>query len=93
MLYKIIRYYETKKEQRKNRCSFLLLLYYKARNTVDENIFRLRDIQALTILVEVVRVELTSYSAAKKLSTYLVYLFFLKTATRINTLYVSQEAE
>ena len=44
-------------------------------------------------LVEVVRVELTSYSAAKKLSTYLVYLFFLKTATRINTLYVSQEAE
>ena len=30
-------------------------------------------------LVEMVGIEPTSYSAAKKLSTYLVYLFFLKT--------------
>ena len=44
-------------------------------------------------LVEVVRVELTSYAAAKKLSTYLVYLLFLKSATRLNTLCVPQEAK
>lgn len=44
-------------------------------------------------MVEVVRVELTSYSAAKKLSTYLVYLFFLNAATRVNTLCASQEAK
>ena len=37
-------------------------------------------------LVEVVGVEPTSYSAAKKLSTYLVYLLFLKFPTRVNTL-------
>ena len=43
-------------------------------------------------LVEVVGVEPTSYSAAKKLSTYLVYLLFLKSATRVNTLCVPQEA-
>ncbi len=44
-------------------------------------------------MVEVVRVELTSYAAAKKLSTYLVYLLFLKKVTRVNTLYFSQEAK
>lgn len=44
-------------------------------------------------LVEVVRVELTSYAAAKKLSTYLVYLLFLRSATRLNTLCVPQEAK
>ena len=44
-------------------------------------------------VVEVVRVELTSYAAAKKLSTYLVYLLFLKKVTRVNTLYFSQEAK
>ena len=37
-------------------------------------------------LVEVVGVEPTSYSAAKKLSTYLVYLLFLNSSTRVNTL-------
>ena len=37
-------------------------------------------------LVEVVGVEPTSYSAAKKLSTYLVYLLFLNLSTRVNTL-------
>ena len=45
------------------------------------------------VLVEVVRVELTSYSAAKKLSTYLVYLLFLNFATRVNTLCETQKAE
>lgn len=44
-------------------------------------------------MVEVVRVELTSYAAAKKLSTYLVYLLFLRSATRLNTLCVPQEAK
>ena len=44
-------------------------------------------------LVEVVGVEPTSYSAAKKLSTYLVYLLFLNFATRVNTLCKTQKAE
>ena len=44
-------------------------------------------------LVEVVGVEPTSYAAAKKLSTYLVYLLFLKFATRVNTLCKPQEAK
>ena len=44
-------------------------------------------------VVEVVRVELTSYSAAKKLSTYLFYLLFLNFATRVNTLCKTQKAE
>ena len=44
-------------------------------------------------LVEMVGIEPTSYSAAKKLSTYLVYLLFLKKVTRVNTLYFSQEAK
>ena len=44
-------------------------------------------------LVEVVRIELTSYSAAKKLSTYLVYLLFLTLALRVNTPYKPQKAE
>ena len=35
-------------------------------------------VQLGLFLVEVVRVELTSYAAAKKLSTYLVYLFFFR---------------
>ena len=43
-------------------------------------------------LVEVVGVEPTSYSAAKKLSTYLVYLLFLTFSTRVNTLWKSQKA-
>ena len=33
---------------------------------------------AILFVVEVVRVELTSYAAAKKLSTYLFYLLFLR---------------
>ena len=44
-------------------------------------------------LVEVVGIEPTSYSAAKKLSTYLVYLLFLKFPTRVNTLWKPQKAE
>ena len=44
-------------------------------------------------LVEVVGVEPTSYSAAKKLSTYLVYLLFLNPQTRVNTLLKTQKAE
>ena len=40
----------------------------------------------LSFLVEMVGVEPTSYSAAKKLSTYLVYLLFLNFPTRVNTL-------
>ena len=44
-------------------------------------------------LVEVVGVEPTSYTAAKKLSTCLVYLLFLKYATRVNTLCAPQEAK
>ena len=44
-------------------------------------------------LVEVVRVELTSYAAAKKLSTCLVYLLFLNFVMRVNTLYKTQKAE
>ena len=44
-------------------------------------------------VVEVVGVEPTSYSAAKKLSTYLVYLLFLNFATRVNTLCKTQKAE
>ena len=36
-------------------------------------------VQLRLFLVEVVGVEPTSYAAAKKLSTYLVYLFFLST--------------
>lgn len=46
-----------------------------------------------SILVEVVGIEPTSYSAAKKLSTYLVYLLFLNFATRVNTLCKTQKAE
>ena len=38
------------------------------------------------------RVELTSYAAAKKLSTYLVCLLFLNVATRTNTLCNAQKA-
>ena len=44
-------------------------------------------------VVEVVRIELTSYSAAKKLSTYLVYLLFLNFTTRVNTLCKTQKAK
>ena len=43
-------------------------------------------------LVEVVRVELTSYTATKKLSTYLFYLLFLTATTRVNTLVSLQKA-
>ena len=45
------------------------------------------------LMVEVVGVEPTSYSAAKKLSTYLVYLLFLSVTTRVNTLCNAQKAE
>ncbi len=44
-------------------------------------------------MVEVVGVEPTSYSAAKKLSTYLVYLLFLNRAARVNTLRLAQRAK
>ncbi len=50
-------------------------------------------VQLRLLLVEVVGVEPTSYSAAKKLSTYLVYLLFLNVATRVNTLCVAQKAK
>ena len=50
-------------------------------------------VQLGLFLVEVVGVEPTSYAAAKKLSTYLVYLLFLKSTTRVNTLCESQKAE
>ena len=50
-------------------------------------------IGAFLFLVEVVGVEPTSYSAAKKLSTYLVYLRFLTFAMRVNTLCKTQKAE
>ena len=43
-------------------------------------------------MVEVVGVEPTSYTAAKKLSTYLVYLLFLNAKTRVNTLFYTQKA-
>ena len=43
-------------------------------------------------MVEVVRVELTYYAAAKRLSTYLVYLLFLNNAQRVNTQSVTQKA-
>ena len=43
--------------------------------------------------MEVVGVEPTSYAAAKKLSTYLVYLLFLNTAERVNTHRVTQKAK
>ena len=43
-------------------------------------------VQLRLFLVEVVGVEPTSYSAAKKLSTYLFYLLFLNLQTRVNTL-------
>ncbi len=46
-----------------------------------------------SVLVEVVGVEPTSYAAAKKLSTYLVYLLFLTVITRVNTLYNGQKAK
>ena len=49
-------------------------------------------VETVSFLVELVRVELTSYAAAKKLSTYLVCLLFLILATRINTLYKPQKA-
>ena len=45
------------------------------------------------VLVEVVGVEPTSYSAAKKLSTYLVYLLFLNRFMRVNTPKTTQKAE
>ena len=48
---------------------------------------------AFCFLVEVVRVELTSYAAAKRLSTYLVYLLFLNYTGRVNTLRVAQKAK
>ncbi len=44
-------------------------------------------------MVEVVGVEPTSYTAAKKLSTYLFYLLFLNLTTRVNTLCKTQKAE
>ena len=50
-------------------------------------------VETVSFLVELVRVELTSYAAAKKLSTYLFYLLFLKFATRVNTLYKPQKAK
>ncbi len=49
--------------------------------------------RGILFVVEVVGVEPTSYAAAKKLSTYLVYLLFLKFATRVNTLCKPQEAK
>lgn len=39
-----------RKKATEKTAALLLLLYYKARNTIDENIFRLCSIQALTIL-------------------------------------------
>ena len=48
--------------------------------------------EAFLFVVEVVGVEPTSYAAAKKLSTYLVYLLFLNVATRTNTLCNAQKA-
>lgn len=48
-----------------------LLVCHKARNTVDENIFRLCGIQTLPTLVEQARVELASYRIAERLSTCL----------------------
>ena len=50
-------------------------------------------VQLGLFLVEVVGVEPTSYAAAKKLSTYLVYLLFLNLATRVNTLCKAQKAK
>lgn len=43
-------------------------------------------------MVEVVGVEPTSYSAAKRLSTYLFYLLFLVPVSRINALYELAES-
>ena len=44
-------------------------------------------------MVEVVGVEPTSYSATKKLSTYLVYLLLLNKIMRVNTPYPTQKAK
>ena len=61
----------TKREQRFSRCSLSLLVCHKARNTIDENVFRLCGVQTLSALVEQARVELASYRIAKRLSTRL----------------------
>ena len=50
-------------------------------------------VETVSFLVELVRVELTSYAATKKPSTYLVYLLFLDLITRVNTLYKPQKAK
>ena len=50
-------------------------------------------VQLRLFVVEMVRVELTSYSAAKKLSTYLFHLLFLNYTTRVNTLCATQKAK
>ena len=52
-----------------------------------------RPIKGVRVLVEMVRVELTSYAAAKQLSTYLVCLLFLSLVPRANTLCKTQKAK
>ena len=44
--------YKTKESNGFFRCSLSLLVCHKARNTIDENIFRLCGVQTLTTLVE-----------------------------------------
>ena len=58
-------------------------------NSDHDNLYRQTKIplvRDILFVVEVVGVEPTSYAAAKKLSTYLVYLLFLMFSTRVNTL-------
>ncbi len=50
----------TKREQRFSRCSLSLLVCHKARNTIDENVFRLCGVQTLSALVECVKPELNT---------------------------------
>ena len=52
-----------------------ILIQKMQKNKRFQAIFCLKSL----VLVELVGIEPTSYSAAKKLSTYLVYLFFLLT--------------
>ena len=46
-----------------------LLFNDKARNTIDENVFRLCGVQTLTTLVEMIRLELTTYTLRTYRST------------------------
>lgn len=61
---------EIEREQRFFRCSLSLLVCHKARNTADENIlYFLLGVQTLSRLVEMIRLELTTYTLRTYRST------------------------